>query len=126
MFEAGTILQAWLSTILRNGYFSAHWKRSREVEDGEGVHAASMITIPDQEDRLAVQDLSAALEKLPYEQREAIILGGAEGLSYDDAAEALGVKVGTIESRVSRARTWLAELIGETDHESGVARHAGS
>jgi RNA polymerase sigma-70 factor (ECF subfamily) len=90
------------------------------------VHAASLITIPDQEDRLAIQDLSAALEKLPHEQREAIILVGAEGLSYDDAAQALGVKVGTIKSRVNRARTRLAELIGETDHESGVGRHAGS
>ena len=125
-FEAGTNLQAWLFTILRNGYFSVHRKTNREVEDGEGVHAASLITIPDQEDRLAVQDLSAALEKLPQEQREAIILVGAEGLSYDDAAQALGVKVGTIKSRVNRARTRLAELIGETDHHSGVGRHAGS
>jgi RNA polymerase sigma-70 factor (ECF subfamily) len=125
-FEAGTNLQAWLFTILRNGYFSAHRKTNREVEDGDGVHAASLITIPDQEDRLAIQDLSSALEKLPHEQREAIILVGAEGLSYDDAAEALGVKVGTIKSRVNRARTRLAELIGETDYRSGVGRHAGS
>jgi RNA polymerase sigma-70 factor (ECF subfamily) len=66
-FEAGTNLQAWLFTILRNGYFSAHRRTNREVEDGEGVHAASLITIPDQEDRLAIQDLSAALEKLPHE-----------------------------------------------------------
>jgi RNA polymerase sigma-70 factor (ECF subfamily) len=51
---------------------------------------------------------------------------GVEGLSYDDAAQALGVKVGTIKSRVNRARTRLAELIGETDHHSGVGRHAGS
>ncbi len=125
-FEAGTNLQAWLFTILRNGYFSAHRKTNREVEDGDGVHAASLITIPDQEDRLAIQDLSSALEKLPHEQREAIILVGAEGLSYDDAAEALGVKVGTIKSRVNRARTRVAELIGETDDRSGVGRHAGS
>ncbi len=90
------------------------------------MHAARLITIPDQEDRLAIRDLSAALEKLPHEQREAIILVGAEGLSYDDAAEALGVKVGTIKSRVNRARTRLAELIGETDDRSGAHRHAGS
>jgi RNA polymerase sigma-70 factor (ECF subfamily) len=71
-----------------------------------------MIMIPDQEDKLALQDLSAALEKLPQEQREAIILIGAEGMSYEDAAEALGVKVGTIKSRVNRARNRLAELMG--------------
>lgn len=125
-FEVGTNLQAWLFTILRNGHFSAHRKTRREVEDAEGVHAASMITIPDQEDRIAIRDLSAALDQLPREQREAIILVGAEGLSYDDAAEALGVKVGTIKSRVNRARTRLTELMGETGQESGASRYAGS
>jgi RNA polymerase sigma-70 factor, ECF subfamily len=111
-FEAGTNLQAWLFTILRNGFYSTHRKTSREVEDGDGSHAAGMIAIPDQEDKLALQDLSSALEKLPQEQREAIILIGAEGMSYEDAAEALGVKVGTIKSRVNRARNRLAELMG--------------
>jgi RNA polymerase sigma-70 factor (ECF subfamily) len=125
-FEVGTNLQAWLFTILRNGHFSAHRKTRREVEDAEGVHAASMITIPDQEDRIAIRDLSAALDQLPREQREAIILVGAEGLSYDDAAEALGVKVGTIKSRVNRARTRLAELMGEPDQEVATSRYAGS
>lgn len=111
-FESGTNLQAWLFTILRNGFYSTHRKTSREVEDGDGSHAASMVAIPDQEDKLALQDLSTALEKLPQEQREAIILIGAEGMSYEDAAEALGVKVGTIKSRVNRARNRLAELMG--------------
>src|ERR671921_373171 len=121
-FETGTNLQAWLFTILRNGFFSTHRKTSREVEDGDGTHAASMIAIPDQEDKLALQDLSSALDKLPQEQREAIILIGAEGMSYEDAAEALGVKVGTIKSRVNRARNRLAELMGtsrvEHDHSA--------
>src|SRR5919112_663739 len=108
--------------ILRNGFYSTHRKTSREVEDGDGTHAASMIAIPDQEDKLALQDLSSALDKLPQEQREAIILIGAEGMSYEDAAEALGVKVGTIKSRVNRARNRLAELMGtsrvEHDHSA--------
>ncbi|MCC2651360.1 MAG: polymerase subunit sigma-70 [Microvirga sp.] len=123
-FESGTNLQAWLFTILRNGFYSTHRKTSREVEDGDGTHAASMIAIPDQEDKLALQDLSTALEKLPQEQREAIILIGAEGMSYEDAAEALGVKVGTIKSRVNRARNRLAELMGTprtADHEHSAA-----
>ncbi|MDP8917912.1 MAG: sigma-70 family RNA polymerase sigma factor [Pseudomonadota bacterium] len=123
-FEAGTNLQAWLFTILRNGFYSTHRKTSREVEDGDGTHAASMIAIPDQEDKLALQDLSTALEKLPQEQREAIILIGAEGMSYEDAAEALGVKVGTIKSRVNRARNRLAELLGTSrasDHDHAAS-----
>ena len=87
------------------------------------IDAASMIAIPDQEDKLALQDLSTALDKLPQEQREAIILIGAEGMSYEDAAEALGVKVGTIKSRVNRARNRLAELMGTTrfDHDHAAS-----
>lgn len=119
-FEAGTNLQAWLFTILRNQFFSAHRKTRREVEDVDGSHAATMISIPDQEDRIVVQDLQAALARLPQEQREAILLVGAEGMAYEEAAEALGVKVGTIKSRVNRARTRLAELMGLAG-EDGIA-----
>ena len=96
----------------------------REVEDADGVHAATMITIPDQEDRLAVQDLHTALAKLPREQREALLLIGAEGLSYEEAAEALATRVGTIKSRVNRARTRLAELMGIV-REDGIAGSRG-
>ncbi|ANY83837.1 hypothetical protein BB934_37090 (plasmid) [Microvirga ossetica] len=71
-FEAGTNLQAWLFTILRNLFFSARRTTQREVEDADAPHAARMITIPDQEDRLAVQDLHTALARLPREQREAL------------------------------------------------------
>jgi RNA polymerase sigma-70 factor, ECF subfamily len=119
-FEAGTNLQAWLFTILRNLFFSAHRRTQREVEDSDGVHAATMISIPDQEDRLTVQDLHVALAKLPQEQREALLLIGAEGLSYEEAAESLGTKVGTIKSRVNRARARLAELMGLV-HADGIA-----
>ena len=94
------------------------------VEDGDGAHAANMVAIPDQEDKLALQDLSTALQKLPQEQREAIILIGAEGMSYEDAAEALGVKVGTIKSRVNRARNRLAELMGVAGDRLHNSSHA--
>ena len=84
-----------------------------------------MISIPDQEDRLTMQDLHAALTKLPREQREAIMLVGAEGMSYEEAAAALATKVGTIKSRVNRARNRLAELMGLV-HEEGVAGSHGA
>ncbi|NBJ13482.1 sigma-70 family RNA polymerase sigma factor [Microvirga arsenatis] len=125
-FEAGTNLQAWLFTILRNLFFSAHRKSQREVEDADGSHAAALITIPDQEDRIVVQDLEAALAKLPKEQREAILLVGAEGLSYEETAEALGVKVGTIKSRVNRARNRLAELMGLSGADGIASDRGGS
>lgn len=119
-FEAGTNLQAWLFTILRNLFFSGHRKTQREVEDTDGAYAAKLVTIPDQEDRMTVQDLEAALARLPQEQREAILLIGAEGMAYEEAAEVLGVKVGTIKSRVNRARNRLAELMGLSEAE-GIA-----
>ena len=110
-FEPGTSLQGWLFTILRNQFLSDHRKAVREVEDVDGSYAATMISIPDQEDRIMIQDLEAALGKLPQGQREAIMLVGADGLSYEEAARVLGCAVGTVKSRVNRARNCLAELM---------------
>jgi len=120
-FMAGTNLQAWLFTILRNQFFSEHRKSMREVEDGDGSFAATMVCMPDQEDRIMVHDLEAALHKLPEGQREAILLVGADGLSYEEAAQVLGCAVGTVKSRVNRARCCLAEMMRLAD-EDGVAR----
>ncbi len=97
---------------------STHRRTQREVEDADGAHAATLVTVPDQEDRLAVQDLHAALARLPREQREALLLVAAEGLSYEETATALGVKAGTIKSRVNRARTRLAELMGGVEADA--------
>ena len=98
-FEAGTNIQAWLFTILRNAFFSIRRKTQREVEDSDGSLAATLVCIPDQEDRIAFQDLEAALAKLPQDQREAVLLVGMEGMQYEEAASALGIKVGTVKSR---------------------------
>lgn len=110
-FVAGTNLQAWLFTTLRNQFCSDHRKSLREVEDGDGSYAATMIALPDQDDRIMIHDLEAALHKLPEGQREAILLVGADGLSYEEAAQVLGCAVGTVKSRVNRARNCLAELM---------------
>jgi RNA polymerase sigma-70 factor (ECF subfamily) len=123
-FEAGTNLQAWLFTILRNLFFSEHRKSLREVEDADGSYAATMIALPDQEDRIMIHDLEAALHKLPEGQREAILLVGADGLSYEEAAQALGCAVGTVKSRVNRARNCLAELMRLADEDGIVRSHS--
>lgn len=107
-FQPGTNLQAWLFTILRNLFRSEYRKRKREVEDVEGRHAESMASHPEQEGQLEFKELRAALEKLPQDQREALILVGASGFSYEEAAAICGCAVGTIKSRVNRARTRLA------------------
>ena len=111
-FHEGTNLKAWLFTILRNTYFSERRKRHREVEDADGSYAATLATLPEQHGHMEMQDFRAALTRLPDDQREALILVGAAGFSYEEAAEISGCAVGTIKSRVNRARNRLGEMLG--------------
>ena len=110
-FEPGTNLRAWLFTILRNTYYTAAVRRRREVRDETGKYAASLSTGPTQDWSLAIRALQAALAQLPDEHREALILVGAAGLTYEEAAEVCGCALGTIKSRVNRARARLLKLM---------------
>ena len=103
-FEDGTNLRAWLFTILRNTYYTTAVRRRREVADEDGKHAAALSAAPTQEWSVAMRALQAALKQLPEEHREALILVGAAGLTYEEAAEVCGCALGTIKSRVNRAR----------------------
>ncbi|MCB1422904.1 MAG: RNA polymerase sigma factor [Nitratireductor sp.] len=117
-FEAGTNLKAWLFTILRNEFYSQMRKKGREIQDSEGYYTENMAVHPSQYGKLDLQDFSKALAELPEDQREALLLVGASGFAYEEAAEICGCKVGTIKSRVSRARTQLQALLeieGEGD-----------
>lgn len=107
-FQPGTNLQAWLFTILRNLFRSEYRKRKREVEDIDGRYSDSLVSHPEQDSQLEFKELRAALEKLPQDQREALILVGASGFSYEEAAAICECAVGTIKSRVNRARNRLA------------------
>jgi RNA polymerase sigma-70 factor (ECF subfamily) len=113
-FEPGTNLNAWLFTILRNLFYSEHRKKAREVDDPEGSYAATLKVVPEQPSRLDYEDMRSALARIPADQREALLLVAAEGLSYEDAAQITGVAVGTVKSRVNRARARLAALL---DHK---------
>jgi RNA polymerase sigma-70 factor (ECF subfamily) len=110
-FRPGTNLPAWLFTILRNHFRSEYRKRRREVEDVDGKHTGSLKSQPEQVGHIEFNELQQALAELPGDQREALILVGASGFSYEEAAEICGCAVGTIKSRVNRARTRLAELL---------------
>ena len=110
-FQPGTNLKAWLFTILRNEFYSQMRKRGREVQDSDGLMTARLAVHPSQHGMLDLKDFRAALETLPEDQREAIILIGASGFSYEEAAEICNCAVGTIKSRVSRARTRLQEQL---------------
>ena len=104
-------MAAWLFTILRNLFRSQYRKRRREVEDPDGSYLASLKLPAEQLGRLEFKELIEALAKLPHVQREALLLVAASGFSYDEAAAICEVAVGTIKSRVSRARQLLAELL---------------
>jgi RNA polymerase sigma-70 factor, ECF subfamily len=116
-FQPGTNMSAWLFTILRNHFRSEYRKRRREVEDTEGHYADSLKSQPEQYGQVEFREFRQALAQLPADQREALILVGASGFSYEEAAHICGCAVGTIKSRVNRARTRLAELmsIGGSD-----------
>lgn len=116
-FEAGTNLRAWLFTILRNTFYSARRKVSREVADVDGIHASRLSQKPDHDGRLALNDFQVAFAKLPDEQREALILVGASGFSYEEAADMCTCAVGTIKSRANRGRRKLAELLNMQEGE---------
>ncbi|ANT61194.1 MULTISPECIES: RNA polymerase sigma factor [Roseobacteraceae] len=116
-FEQGTNMRAWLFTILRNTYYSNRRKAGREVSDAEGVFTESLSEKPAHDGRLQMNDFRRAFAKLTDEQREALILVGAQGFAYEEAAETCGVAVGTIKSRVNRARARLAELLELDEHD---------
>jgi len=110
-FQPGTNMSAWLFTILRNHFRSEYRKRRREVEDSDGHYADSLKQQPEQHGQVEFTEFRKALAQLPSDQREALILVGASGFSYEEAANICGCAVGTIKSRVNRARTRLAELL---------------
>lgn len=110
-FEPGTNMRAWLFTILRNTYYSSRRKAVREVADIDNVHTDGLAEKPAHDGRLQMTDFRAAFAKLSDEQREVLLLVGASGFSYEEAAGMCGVAVGTIKSRTNRARARLAELM---------------
>jgi RNA polymerase sigma-70 factor (ECF subfamily) len=122
-FQHGTNLEAWLFTILRNCVYSEHRKRRREIEDPEGGFARRLMVQPEQDSKLMLDDLHEALAYLSPEQRKALLLVVEQGETYEDAAALCGVAVGTLKSRVNRARTQLAAMLQmENRHDLGPDR----
>ncbi len=128
-YTEGTNFKAWLFTILRNTYFSERRKAKREVQDTDGELAGRLAVHGEQLGHMDLQDFKKALETLSDDQKEALILVGAEGFSYEEVAEICGCAVGTIKSRVNRARTRLAEILsvqGASDYGPEFATGAVS
>ncbi len=110
-FQDGTSLRAWLFTIMRNTFFSQHRKRRREVQDVDGEAAARLVSHPEQMGHLDLEDFRKALAELPVDQREVLMLVGASGFSYEEAAEICNCAIGTIKSRLNRARQRLMQSL---------------
>lgn len=110
-FEAGTSMQAWTHTILRN-LFRSQMRRSRFTGEWDDAKAEEILSAPaDQEQHMQLSDLQRALLELPPAQREALILVGAGGFAYEEAAEICGCAIGTVKSRVARARAAVERML---------------
>lgn len=114
-FSLGTNFRAWLVTILRNTYFNQYRKLAREVQDSDNTHAEKILVGGEQESRLTMQDVQRALNKLPEDHREILLMIGVTELSYEEAAQVCNIAVGTVKSRLNRARAKLAEHLGMAD-----------
>ncbi len=110
-FHAGTNMRAWTFIILRNHYLS-QIRRSRFRGEWDDLVADRILAAPAGQDKqIELTDVNRALQLLPAAQREALILVGAGGFAYEEAAEICGVAVGTIKSRVARGRVALEEML---------------
>src|SRR5687768_9489657 len=129
-FQAGTNMRAWTFIILRN-LFLSQMRRARFKGEWDEITASRLLAAPASQDRhVELGDMQRALMHLPQPQREALILVGAGGFAYEEAAEICGCAVGTIKSRVARGRVALESLLAEgklpsrREHETPSNRSA--
>jgi len=130
-FQLGSNLRAWLFTILRNTFYSGLRKQKREIADSDGIYAASLVSQPEHDGRLAMVEFLTAFYQLSAEHRNVVTLIGVAGHSHNMAARMLGIPVGTVKSRLSRARAQLTETLDATAQpaprgDCTIARHSES
>jgi len=119
-YQMGTNMKAWTFMILRNQFYSDKRRSWRQTQLDQEAAERTLVAIDDPQAPLALDELRLALAMLPAEQREALILVGAGGFAYEEAAEICGCAVGTVKSRVSRARRALHGIL-----ETGAYRRDG-
>ncbi|KHK90568.1 sigma-70 family RNA polymerase sigma factor [Novosphingobium malaysiense] len=112
-YEPGTNMRAWTFAILRNHYLSELRRNKRQTDIDDGVAERMLVMDADQEGPLHLDDMETALQGLAPERREAVLLVGASGFSYEEAADIAGCPIGTMKSRVARARADLAKTLNQ-------------
>src|SRR5277367_3728292 len=110
-FEMGTNMKAWTFMILRNQFYSEKRRSWRQSQLDQETAERTLVAVDDPESPVALDELRMGLAMLPAEQREALVLVGAGGFAYEEAAVICGCAVGTVKSRVSRARRALMEIL---------------
>lgn len=125
-FQMGTNMKAWTFMILRNQFYSEKRRSWRQTQLDQEAAERTLVAVDDPEAPVALDELRQGLAMLPAEQREALILVGAGGFAYEEAAEICGCAVGTVKSRVSRARRALHALLeaGAYDRDGASASDA--
>jgi len=116
-FEIGTNMKAWTFMILRNQFYSEKRRSWRQIQLDQEAAERTLVAIDDPASPVALDELRLGLGMLPAEQREALILVGAGGFAYEEAAEICGCAVGTVKSRVSRARRALQLILERGDYD---------
>ena len=119
LYVSGTNLGAWLFTIMRNAFYSQQRKSQREVADSDGGYAERLATVPEQSSHVDLKDAQTALAALAPPMRQALLLVAVESLSYEEAAAVMNCRIGTVKSRVWRARAQLAQMLGYAGTEIG-------
>ncbi len=110
-YTQGSNFRAWMFMIMRNQFYTTVRKNARTTSLDPEVAERVLVVAPAQQNGINIEDVAKALQKLPVEQREVLLLIGANGLTYEDAAEVLGCAIGTVKSRLARGRNALAALI---------------
>ena len=125
-FQLGTNMKAWTFMILRNQFYSDKRRSWRQIQLDQEAAERTLVAVDNPEAPLALDELRLAMAMLPDEQREALILVGAGGFAYEEAADICGCAVGTVKSRVSRARKALQGILeaGDYDRDGGSAGDA--
>ena len=116
-YQMGTNMKAWTFMILRNQFYSEKRRSWRQTQLDQEAAERTLLAIDDPESPIALDELRLALAGLPHEQREALVLVGAGGFAYEEAAEICGCAVGTVKSRVSRARRALQAALDRGDYQ---------
>jgi RNA polymerase sigma-70 factor (ECF subfamily) len=125
-FEMGTNMKAWTFMILRNQFYSEKRRSWRQSQLDQEAAERTLVAIDDPAAPVALDELRLGLAMLPSEQREALVLVGAGGFAYEEAAEICNCAVGTVKSRVSRARRALQAILdrGDYDRDGAAAGEA--